>query len=164
MTFYESIKSDFMKKSSKEQIKKIRISRWQLVCNPDICGGCRTCEAVCSLTKEDIVNPRLSRIQVVKDELGGYVSEAMPCKQCAGPECLFACPTKALHVDEKTGARVIDATKCSGCKLCIKACIATPKRVYYNAEKKVAFKCDLCRGDPQCVKYCPTGALTYVKV
>jgi len=134
-----------------------------IVCNSEICAGCRTCEAVCSLYHEGVVNPELSRIQVLKDELGGYISEAMPCKQCDGPECLLACPTGALHVDDVTGARVIDEEKCIGCKRCMEACTATPKRIRYNAEKKVCFKCDLCGGDPQCVKFCPMGALIYVK-
>jgi Fe-S-cluster-containing hydrogenase component 2 len=28
--------------------------------------------------------------------------------------------------------------------------------------KKVAVTCDLCGGDPTCVKFCPTGALLYL--
>jgi Fe-S-cluster-containing hydrogenase component 2 len=31
------------------------------------------------------------------------------------------------------------------------------------SDRKVV-KCDLCGGDPYCVKYCETGALKYVKV
>ena len=26
---------------------------------------------------------------------------------------------------------------------------------------KKVFKCDLCGGDPKCVKYCPGGALSF---
>ena len=29
--------------------------------------------------------------------------------------------------------------------------------------KHTAFKCDLCEGDPECVKICLPGALTYVE-
>ena len=32
----------------------------------------------------------------------------------------------------------------------------------YDPETKKATKCDLCAGDPQCVKVCPSGALSYV--
>jgi Fe-S-cluster-containing hydrogenase component 2 len=32
----------------------------------------------------------------------------------------------------------------------------------FNAAKGIAFKCDLCGGDPQCVKFCWTGAIEYV--
>ena len=133
-----------------------------IVCDTDLCAGCRTCEAVCSLYHEGMVSPELSRIQVSTDELAGYVSISNPCMQCDGPECLFACPTGALHVDEKTGARVINEEDCVGCQSCMNACIATPKRIRFNEEKNVCFKCDLCGGNPLCVKYCPTGALTFV--
>ena len=134
-----------------------------VTCNVSICAGCRTCEAVCSIYHEGMIFPMLSRIQVEKDELGGYVCESKSCKQCPGPECLAVCPTGALHVDEITGARVINSELCCGCKLCMNACIATPPRIRYNDEKDICCKCDLCDGDPQCVKFCPTGALTFVK-
>jgi Fe-S-cluster-containing dehydrogenase component len=31
-----------------------------------------------------------------------------------------------------------------------------------DPEEKKSKKCVLCGGDPQCVKYCPNGALTFV--
>ena len=31
-----------------------------------------------------------------------------------------------------------------------------------NKEKSIFSKCDLCGGDPQCVKDCPTDALTFI--
>lgn len=135
-----------------------------LVCESNICGGCKKCEIVCSLHKEGVISPALARITVKRDIFDSYLFEAMPCLQCDGPECLMVCPVPgALYVDEATGARVIDESKCTGCKLCMKACPATPKGIRYNAEKKVCFKCDLCGGNPQCVKFCPTGALTFAK-
>jgi len=33
-----------------------------------------------------------------------------------------------------------------------------------DPETKQAFKCDLCGGDPQCAKWCPTGAITVKKL
>lgn len=138
-------------------------AKWKIVCNSDICAGCRICEVVCSLYKEGVVTPELSRIQVVKSPLDGYISEAKICKQCPDPECLAVCPTQALYIDGVTGARVIDEKNCTGCKLCIEACISTPKRIRYNSEKKVCIKCDLCAGNPQCVRFCPQGALQYIK-
>ena len=139
-------------------------SMGHLVCDPSICGGCKTCEIVCSLYHESVISPALARITVKQDIFGGYVCEAMPCLQCDGPECLMACPVPgALYVDMATGARRIDEKKCSGCRICLEVCPTTPKGIRYNAEKNVCFKCDLCGGDPQCVKFCPTGALTFVK-
>ena len=136
-------------------------SKGHIIAHPDICAGCRTCEVVCSLYKEGISNPELSRIHVLKDELDGYRCEPLPCRQCVRPECLLVCPTNALHVDATTGARVIDEKTCNGCQLCIKACVFTPPRIRFNARTNVCFKCDLCGGDPQCVKFCPTGAIAY---
>ena len=152
-----------MAKSSSSGAKDTTVapSKGNIAVNTDICAGCRTCEAVCSLFKEGISNPELARIHVFKDELDGYRCEPLPCRQCVRPECLFVCPTGALHVDALTGARVIDEKTCDGCQLCIKACVYTPPRIRFHAQKNVCFKCDLCGGNPQCVKFCPTGAITY---
>jgi protein NrfC len=129
-----------------------------------ICAGCRTCIMTCTLRNEKVLNGELSRMQLSRDVLGGAICEPLPCKQCDGPECLWACPTGALHVDETTGARVIDSAVCIGCQSCVNSCPATPPRVRYNADTNKSFKCDLCGGEPQCVKFCPSGALKYVEV
>jgi Fe-S-cluster-containing dehydrogenase component len=141
----------------------IALSKGHIIVNTSICGGCHTCAIICSLKNEGKINWQLSRIQVSRDELGGCIQVPLPCNQCDGPECLLACPTGALHVDEKTGARVIDSEVCVGCQLCLNSCIASPPRIRFNAEKNICFKCDLCNGDPQCVKFCPTGAIKYVE-
>jgi len=139
-------------------------SKGHIVVNSAICAGCATCYVACSLYKEGVVSLALSRTQVIRDELGGYVCEPAPCLQCDGPECLYACPTGALRVNDKTGARIIEPNACNGCQQCIKACPATPPRIRYNPEKKICIKCDLCDGDPQCVKFCPLGAIKYERV
>ncbi len=156
----EDLKSHIEIKHYKELITP---SKGHIVVDSSICGGCHTCATVCSLIKEGEINWQLSRIQVARDELAGYICEPLPCNQCDGPECVMACLVGALAIDETTGARVIDEQKCIGCKLCIEACIATPKRIRFNEKTFKAFKCDLCGGDPQCVKYCPTGAIKYVE-
>jgi Fe-S-cluster-containing hydrogenase component 2 len=120
------------------------------------CAGCRTCMAVCSLFHDGVVNPVLSRIQIVAPVLKIFEAQGTTCKQCEGPECLYACPTGALHVDPQTGARVIDQNVCIGCQRCNKACPQYPNSpIRFNAETKKSLKCDLCGGDPQCVKFCP---------
>lgn len=149
--------------SRKAIVPDIAPARGHIVVNSAICAGCLTCNIACSLYKEGFISLMLSRIQVPKDELGGYVCEPAPCLQCDGPECLYACPTGALRVDDVTGARVIEPNACNGCQLCIQACPATPKRIRYHPEKKICVKCDLCDGEPQCVKFCPLGAITYEK-
>ena len=131
----------------------------RVVHDSDVCSGCRTCEAVCTLYHEGVAGSELSRLKWDKDVMDACITDIYTCKQCAGAECMAVCPIGALHVDENTGARVIDEKKCTGCQLCMAACPCNPPMIKYNAQKNVCFKCDLCGGDPQCVKFCPMGAL-----
>ena len=32
--------------------------------------------------------------------------------------------------------------------------------IWLNDDTEKAFKCDLCDGEPQCVRWCPSGAIT----
>ena len=132
--------------------------------NVEACSGCRTCEAVCTLSHDEVVSPALARTWIV-DHIRSSVIEGYTCKQCEGPECLYACPVEgALHIDPTTGARVIDPEKCIGCKLCLEACIQYPNSpIRYDAQREICVKCDLCGGDPLCVKFCPESALSLVK-
>lgn len=128
-----------------------------------ICSGCHTCEILCTLGHEGLINPLLSRNTVHTDIQAGDVTHVLYCQQCDDPKCLAACPTGALHVDPDTGARVIDQDVCVGCQSCLNACIFAQggqgaSRIKYNAETGTCFKCDLCGGEPKCVKYCPLGA------
>ena len=52
-----------------------------------------------------------------------------------------------------------DTKKCIGCKLCEIVCPVGA--IIVHPDKHVAIKCDLCAvvGEPQCAKYCYTGAL-----
>lgn len=125
-----------------------------------ICTGCQTCSLVCALSHEQLINPKLARNTVITDVQVGYVTDVLYCQQCDDPKCLNACPTGALHVDEASGARVIDQDVCVGCQTCLNACIFAPSasRIKYNPATNTCFKCDLCGGDPLCVKRCPLGA------
>lgn len=130
-----------------------------VVHDPAICSGCRTCEIVCSVAHEGVASSELSRLKWEKGVMDACITTIYNCKQCPGAECVAVCPSGALTVDSKTGARVIDEKKCVGCQLCLNACPVNPKMIRYNEKKNVCFKCDLCDGDPQCVKFCPMGAL-----
>lgn len=136
------------------------LSQGRIMHDPDLCAGCRICEIVCSLNKWGVMNEEWSAIRIRTDFLGGYISQAEVCKQCAGAECVAVCPNNANYIDPTTGARVIDGTLCVGCQLCLNACPVTPSRIHYNPNANVCVKCDFCGGEPKCVEYCPTHAVT----
>lgn len=127
----------------------------------DKCTGCRICELACSLLNVGESNPSKSRIRIVKIE---EEAEALPipvvCMMCVEPACKAVCPMGAISDDPSTGARVIDEKKCIGCSACVYACpfgaITVDRSVGHS------FTCNLCDGDPACVKFCPTDALQYI--
>jgi Fe-S-cluster-containing hydrogenase component 2 len=147
--------------------RKIVLTKGVVVADKSLCSGCRTCEAVCATANSSGVNsPSLARLFIQKNYM---TCEYAPhtCKQCSDPVCMKECPEGAIFIDEAhgTNARVIDESKCVGCESCIEACgnkygIPRPR---FDAAKQVCIKCHLCYGEPECVKYCPLGALTIVR-
>lgn len=135
-----------------------------VVHNPAACTACGICEVACSLWHEGTAGPASARTNIIRDAFTAKHSQ-ISCQQCLYPGCYYACPSrdKALCIDSATGARYINEDECNGCGLCIDACPFDPPRIKFNEKKKVAFKCDLCRGreeGPVCVEYCPFQALT----
>jgi Fe-S-cluster-containing hydrogenase component 2 len=122
----------------------------------DLCTGCRTCELACSMTKLEAYAPRLSHIRVTT-ESGGLRAQPHICQQCEDPPCWKSCPVGAFKRDEKTSAVLIAPEKCIGCRNCVTACPVNA--MGFDGVARKAVKCDLCFGDPQCVRYCPTKAL-----
>jgi Fe-S-cluster-containing hydrogenase component 2 len=142
----------------------VQASKGVVVVDKTLCTGCRTCEAVCSVSHDGVINPELARIQVLKDWTLHNIAvefEPVTCLQCANPPCLQNCPVGAIKLDTKTNARVVDQSLCIGCHTCEESCPFDPPRIRYNKQGK-AFKCDLCRGNPRCVNSCPIGALKYI--
>ena len=122
------------------------------------CVGCRLCEMICSLVHEDECSTARSRIKIVRDEEFGNNLVRL-CMHCAEANCVESCPSTALKRDPKTGAVLVDHAACSGCESCVDACPLGA--LSYDREKKAVLKCDLCGGDPKCVKFCSRGALTF---
>ncbi len=137
----------------------VPLSIGRVIHNSDLCSGCRPCAIVCATAHEGVASSYRSRLRVNKNVMDACITDISNCRQCAGAECLAVCPTGALSADPETGARVIDEEVCIGCRLCEGACPVSPSMVRYDANTNTCFKCDLCGGDPQCVKFCPTGAL-----
>lgn len=117
-----------------------------------VCTGCRTCEMICSFSHlKTEVNPRKARIRVRQDLLKG-VNEPVVCRQCPKPKCVAACPEKAIHQDPELKNPVIDPAKCNLCLACQEACPFGA--IFFDEEERVLLVCDLCHGDPMCVKFC----------
>lgn len=133
---------------------------YRLLVNPSLCTGCRLCELVCSLRHEKQFNPERSRIRILKVERSG-LDVPITCLHCNPAYCIKVCPTGAMVRDEETGAVVIRSENCISCGLCISLCpVGAPA---FEPEGRKVIKCDLCDGDPRCVKFCGTDALLYDK-
>ena len=114
------------------------------------CTGCRRCEIACSLHHEEWIWPEASRIRVFMPFPGVEVPHL--CAQCDDYPCVASCPVDALSVDEDTTAVLVDREKCTSCGACITAC---PGRIpFLHPGDNKAVICDLCGGDPECVKVC----------
>jgi carbon-monoxide dehydrogenase iron sulfur subunit len=127
-----------------------------VVSDSEKCIGCQICEYVCSAVKEKGFNPLLSRIRTVRIEPAFNIS--MACRLCEDPTCIKSCPRKALSKDEEKGLIILDEEKCNGCAWCIETCEFGAIALHFI--KRTIIVCDLCDGDPKCISYCPTEALS----
>jgi anaerobic carbon-monoxide dehydrogenase iron sulfur subunit len=130
-----------------------------LMINYEKCTGCRLCELVCAVKHDGASNPARSRIKVMKWEAEGlYIP--LSCQQCQDAPCVNGCPVKALSRDEALGRVSVDYDVCIGCRTCVSVCPFGAMN--FNTIDHKVFKCDLCDGDPQCVRFCEIKAVEYV--
>lgn len=146
------------------------------------CTGCRTCETACSAQNQPVSiagrkhpglgNPRFANIRV--HSFNPDVDVPSVCAMCNDTPCVKACPVapdaktgrRALYRDQVTHTIHNDSERCIGCQSCAKACatqrtgVITPNSLTGKPERM----CTLCGGEPQCVKRCPFGAISYVEV
>lgn len=159
-----------------DDVYAIEASQGYLLVDTKKCAGCESCVISCSLAHNGRINTSLSRIQILKNPLGGFPTDDVAqnqCRQCPYPSCVEACPVGAMHADPETGVRMVDEGKCIGCERCVEACPFTPSRVQWNFEDRCAQKCDLCLNTPYwhqeggpagkqaCVEVCPMKAIKF---
>ena len=117
--------------------------------NRDKCSGCHLCEMVCSLGHLGMINTEKSAIRIHKDDLDTSLNTPVLCRQCKKMKCLNG--EKMMEVQERKKF-IWDKTRAKNCP--------------FNALSvlnRQAFHCNLCGGNPQCVKVCTPGAIQIVK-
>ncbi|MBI4296379.1 MAG: 4Fe-4S binding protein [Chloroflexi bacterium] len=119
--------------------------------------GCALCEEACVRAKGG--DGAISRIRAVHAPSVSFHG-AITCNQCSQPACVEICPTRAIVKSYDDGVVRVNQEKCVGCGLCTLGC--PYGGIYYNPEAKQSSKCDMCDGDPQCVKACPYGVLKFI--
>jgi protein NrfC len=154
------------------------LSKGYIIVDSKKCQGCLSCMMACSLAHEGEASLSLARIQVMQNVLKNWPDDIkiVPCRQCANPRCVKACPTGALYIDTtNANIRAIDQSKCNGCKLCVDACPFLPQRIIWNPGTGRVIKCDLClntpfweeKGGPDgkqiCVEVCPQKAIRFTR-
>jgi carbon-monoxide dehydrogenase iron sulfur subunit len=118
----------------------------------------------CSMTHLSIFSPRKGLLRVEIDRLPklgtspSRIDVPIVCRQCNPAPCAEVCPEGAIGKGA-FGAWVVNSGECTGCGICVDAC---PYRVMLlDPQEGLARKCDLCEGNPACVRYCPMEALTF---
>jgi Fe-S-cluster-containing dehydrogenase component len=142
------------------------------------CVGCKRCELACTEINDGRAQPSLARIKVSRNynfgpkgqqlgfgrsqgEFGNFRIIQDTCKECPHPvPCATACPNGAIVTSPKTKGRMVDVARCTGCRLCQRAC--PWEMMAFDEETERATKCFLCNGAPECVEACPAMALQYV--
>jgi len=118
------------------------------------CSGCSRCEVNCSFFHSGKIGRSGSRIKVVKvEEIG--IDFPLVCQQCSERYCV-KCPEKAIEVGP-LGQVIVSSTLCTACGTCELMCPIGAIELY----EEIPFVCDLCGGDPRCVKACTLDAIHY---
>ena len=125
---------------------------------PEQCSGCRVCELICAIKHFEVNNPKKSAIQVLITYPQPVMRMPIVCSQCKVPVCARVCPTNALRRID--GVVQLDKKECVSCYKCVEACPFGA--IYVHEDCELPIKCDMCSGDPECVKKCPKGALRLI--
>lgn len=134
------------------------------------CLGCRLCEWECMYANSGLdgmfklkgrAGEFLPRIRVEGDDPMD-IHFAVNCRHCTQAICVKSCIAGALSKTDE-GMVIINKDKCVGCFTCVLVC--PYGAIMPAADGKAAQKCMLCTdnrfGEPNCVKYCPNGAIVF---
>ncbi|MBU1614938.1 4Fe-4S dicluster domain-containing protein [bacterium] len=149
------------------EILGARKKQYGMVIDVRRCTGCRACMVACKA--ENNVPLGGFRNWVNYTETGSYptVRRAMSprlCNHCTEPECVAACPVKAIYKRED-GVVLVDENKCKNIKLCITKC--PYGAIHTDPVSLKANKCTLCLHRveagvvPACVNTCQGRARVF---
>lgn len=124
-----------------------------LVIDISKCSGCRRCEVFCSFFHTGRVGRSAARIRVEKNEDTG-IDVPVVCHQCQEHYCT-RCPENAITLT-KRGSIEVSPTLCTRCGACETLCPIGAIEIQHE----IPFVCDLCGGDPRCVRACEMGAIS----
>ena len=131
--------------------------------DPSLCNGCMECEGACMTNHAGKRRSGRPRIQVLGSGTdSGDFHFPVTCQQCADPPCMAVCPKNAILRDAELGSIALDVNLCVGCKMCVSAC--PTGAMGFDTDLGVAYKCDLCGGDPRCARACQPKAIVYEPV
>ena len=134
----------------------------------DLCTGCSACALACTMENDLEPGSTWRSVETFNDRrhpAAPLFHISLACNHCADAACMRACPALAIARDPVTGAVLIDADLCVGCRYCGWACPFDAPR--FNAVDGLMEKCTFCAprlregGEPACVISCPTGALRF---
>ena len=109
------------------------------------CVGCHACVVACA--SENATEPGGFWRQIVtfnedRHEHLPVFHLSLACNHCLDAPCERHCPALAIARDDRTGAVLIDALRCIGCRYCSWVCPYDAPR--FDAGRGVVGKCTLC--------------------
>ncbi|KPK95538.1 hypothetical protein AMJ80_04995, partial [bacterium SM23_31] len=130
------------------------------------CTGCEACRIACEI--ENRLGPGVTWREIFTFNEPHYPDVpvfhySIACNHCVDAPCMKYCPALAITKDTETGAVLIEADYCLGCKYCSWVCPFDA--IKFNSAVNVMEKCTFCSHrladykEPACVTGCPTGAL-----
>lgn len=131
-----------------------------LVVDADRCDSCGECMVACEAARRLALpaSGACITIFVLPDERAWF---PLVCRQCQEAPCALTCPTGALSRDQDKPVIKLDRNRCVGCGMCLVSCPFGA--IHLDSEVGKTAKCDLCGGDPACVKKCKAGALVFAQ-
>jgi DMSO reductase iron-sulfur subunit len=130
------------------------------------CTGCGACRLACTLENGLAWGRSWRQVSTYNEERHPEAPTfhlSLACNHCAEAPCMEQCPALAIRRETATGAVLIEASRCIGCRYCGWACPYDAP--LFDEEQGVMGKCTFCGPrleegrEPACAALCPTGAL-----